>query len=214
MARGHITAGTSLCKDLERSLEDRDLAYFLDIDRGFSAYIEDMLWAQAYALENREQMMNVLLKGIRHAVGRPVSELRRINYHHNYTVRENHGGRDLWITRKGAIRAAANDWGVISGSMGTASFIVRGLDNPASYRSASHGAGLRHGRKDAKRRFSVDTFAEVMDAAGRTWQSSNAEQLLDESPMAYKDIDEVMAAQADLVEIEHRLEAVVNYKGV
>ena len=178
------------------------------------SYIADMLWAQAYALENREQMMNVLIKDIGHAVGRPVTELRRINCHHNYTARETHDGRDLWITRKGAIRAGANDWGVIPGSMGAASFIVGGLDNPASYRSASHGAGRRHGRKEAKRRFSVDAFAEAMDAAGRTWQSSSAEQLLDESPMAYKDIDEVMAAQADLVEIQHRLEAVVNYKGV
>jgi RNA-splicing ligase RtcB len=214
MARGHIAAATSLCKDLDRALDDRDLAYFLDTDPGFMSYIADMLWAQAYALENREQMMNVLIKDIGHAVGRPVTELRRINCHHNYTARETHDGRDLWITRKGAIRAGANDWGVIPGSMGAASFIVGGLDNPASYRSASHGAGRRHGRKEAKRRFSVDAFAEAMDAAGRTWQSSSAEQLLDESPMAYKDIDEVMAAHADLVEIQHRLEAVVNYKGV
>ncbi len=141
-------------------------------------------------------------------------ELRRINCHHNYTVRENHDGRDLWITRKGAIRAGADDWGVIPGSMGAASYIVRGLGNPASYQSASHGAGRRHGRKEAQRRFSVDEFTEAMEAAGRTWQHRDATKLIDESPMAYKDIDEVMAAQADLVEVGHRLEAVVNYKGL
>ena len=214
MARGHITEASRLCKELERALEDKDLAYFLETDSQFGDYIADMLWAQAYALENREQMMNVLLKDIRHAVGRPVREVRRINCHHNYTVRENHDGRDLWITRKGAIRAGADDWGVIPGSMGAASYIVRGLGNPASYQSASHGAGRRHGRKEAQRRFSVDEFTEAMEAAGRTWQQGAASKLIDESPMAYKDIDEVMAAQADLVEVGHRLEAVVNYKGL
>lgn len=214
MARGHISEATRLCKDLERALEDKDLAYFLNTDEQFGAYIADMLWAQAYALENREEMMDAVLKDIRHAVGRPVRELRRINCHHNYTERERHDGRDLWITRKGAIRAGTDDWGVIPGSMGAASYIVRGLGNPASYESASHGAGRRHGRKDAQRRFSVEQFTEAMDNTGRTWQRGDAAKLIDESPMAYKDIDSVMAAQTDLVEVAHRLEAVVNYKGV
>lgn len=214
IAQGHIKDAKRLCTDLERALEDRDLAYFLDSDSEFQEYIADMLWAQAYALENREQMMNALLFDIRHAVGRDVAELRRINCHHNYTERElQDDGDELWITRKGAIRAGAEDWGVIPGSMGAASFIVRGLDNPASYRSASHGAGRLHGRKDAKRRFTVTQFKEEMDRSGRTWQSRDADKLLDESPMAYKDIDEVMAAQSDLAAIEHRLEAVLNFKG-
>lgn len=214
MARGHISDASKLCAQLERGLEDRDLAYFLDTDAGFLEYIADMLWAQAYALENREQMMNALLKDIGYAVGKPVRELRRINCHHNYTERETHDERELWITRKGAIRAGSDDWGVIPGSMGTASYIVRGLGNPASYRSASHGAGRKHGRKDAKRRFTVEQFAATMDESGRTWQHGEAEKLLDESPMAYKDIDQVMEAQSDLVAVEHRLEALMNYKGL
>lgn len=219
LAQGHIREAKRLCADMERAIEDRDLAYFLDSDPQFNNYIDDMLWAQSYALENREQMMNALLSDIRAELGsdtdpRPVRELRRINCHHNYTERETHDGDELWITRKGAIRAGADDWGVIPGSMGAASFIVRGLGNPASYQSASHGAGRKHGRKDAQRRFSVTQFKAAMEASGRTWQERDASKLLDESPMAYKNIDDVMDAQSDLVAIEHRLEAVLNYKGV
>ena len=170
-----------------------------------------MLWAQDYALENREQMMNALLGVLNDCVGRPVKELRRINCHHNYTERETHDDRELWITRKGAIRADVGDMGVIPGSMGTNSYIVSGLGNAESYHSAAHGAGRRYGRKAAKRTFDVATFEAAME--GRMWQKSKAAELLDESPMAYKDITQVMADQADLVTIEHELHAVVNYKG-
>jgi len=211
LAKAHIESARQLCKDLERSLEDRDLAYFLQSDAGFQAYIADMLWAQDYALANREQMMDALLGVLRLATGRPVKELRRINCHHNYTEREVHDDRELWITRKGAIRARVGDSGVIPGSMGTNSFIVSGLGNPDSYQSAAHGAGRRYGRKAAKREFSVEQLTEAME--GRMWQRSKAEELLDEAPMAYKDIEQVMANQADLVSIEHRLDAIVNYKG-
>ncbi len=211
LAREHIAAARTLCGQLERALEDRDLAYFLDTDPGFNSYIKDMLWAQDYALENREQMMNALLEVIRSEVGRPVKELRRINCHHNYTERETHDDRELWITRKGAIRADVGDMGVIPGSMGTNSYIVSGLGNPESYRSAAHGAGRRYGRKAAKRAFDVATFEAAME--GRMWQKSKAKELLDESPMAYKDIAAVMDDQASLVQIEHELHAVVNYKG-
>ncbi len=213
MAQRHIKAAGRLCKELERSLEDRDLAYFLDTDTQFGDYIADMLWAQAYARQNRELMMDAVLNQLGRAVAKPMVEARRINCHHNYTEREVHSGRHLWITRKGAIRAGVDDWGVIPGSMGAASYIVRGLGNVASYCSASHGAGRRHGRKEAKRRFSVDQFEDAMTQAGSTWQANAAEKLLDEAPMAYKDIDEVMAAQADLVEVRHRLRAVLNFKG-
>ena len=211
LAQQHIGTARELCKNLERSLEDRDLAYFLDTDPGFNAYIKDMLWAQDYALENREQMMNALLGVLNDCVGRPVEELRRINCHHNYTERETHDDRELWITRKGAIRADVGDMGVIPGSMGTNSYIVSGLGNAESYHSAAHGAGRRYGRKAAKRTFDVATFEAAME--GRMWQKSKAAELLDESPMAYKDITQVMADQADLVTIEHELHAVVNYKG-
>ena len=117
----------------------------------------------------------------------------------------------MWITRKGAIRARAGDRGVIPGSMGTDSYVVTGLGNPDSYDSAAHGAGRRMSRKRAKRDLSIDDFREAM--AGRTWQNDRAERLVDESPMAYKDIATVMADQADLVRIDHVLRAVMNYKG-
>lgn len=211
LAKAHIREAGQLCKDLNRALEDRDLAYFLDSDEGFQAYISDMLWSQDYALQNREQMMDSLLGVLRLTTGRPVKENRRINCHHNYTAREIHDGRNLWITRKGAISAAVGDMGVIPGSMGTSSYIVSGLGNADSYNSAAHGAGRRFGRKAAKREFTVEQFTEAMQ--GRMWQRSKAKELLDESPMAYKDIDQVMENQADLVQIEHKLEAIVNYKG-
>ena len=211
LAKAHIESARQLCNDLERALEDRDLAYFLDSDAGFQAYIADMLWAQDYALQNREQMMDALLGVLRLTTGRPVKEQRRINCHHNYTEREVHDDRELWITRKGAIRARVGDYGVIPGSMGTNSYIVSGLGNPDSYQSAAHGAGRRYGRKAAKREFTVEQFTEAME--GRMWQRSSAEELLDEAPMAYKDIDQVMENQADLVRIEHQLDAIVNYKG-
>ncbi len=211
LARNHIERAKELCRDLERALEDRDLAYFLDSDDGFQAYIRDMLWAQEYALENREQMMNSLLGVLGGQLGRPIRELARINCHHNYTARERYGDRDLWITRKGAIRAGFGELGVIPGSMGTNTYIVAGLGNPQSYQSAAHGAGRRFGRNEAKRRFSAAQLTEAMQ--GRTWQQSKADQLVDESPMAYKDIDVVMENQSDLVEIRHTLHAIVNYKG-
>ncbi len=212
LAKAHIQQARGLCSLLERRLDDPDLAYFLDNDDGFGHYVRDMLWAQDYARANREQMMDAVLGVLTDTIGAPVGELRRINCHHNYTERERHDGRDLWITRKGAIRARVGDAGVIPGSMGTSTFIVRGLGQPESYMSAAHGAGRRYGRRAAKRTFTVDEFETAMK--GRMWQRSKSKELLDESPMAYKDIDQVMADQADLVAIEHRLDAIVNYKGV
>lgn len=211
LAKAHISRARDLCETTERSLEDRDLAYFLDSDPQFQSYIRDMLWAQDYALENREQMMDAVITSTSAAVGRPLTERRRINCHHNYTEREQHGGRSMWITRKGAIRARVGDAGVIPGSMGTSTFVVSGRGHPDAYESAAHGAGRRFGRKAAKRTFTVEEFEASME--GRMWQRSKAKELLDESPMAYKDIDQVMDDQADLVQVEHRLDAIVNYKG-
>jgi tRNA-splicing ligase RtcB (3'-phosphate/5'-hydroxy nucleic acid ligase) len=135
-----------------------------------------------------------------------------INNHHNYARLERHGGGDLWITRKGAISARAGELGVVPGSMATGSFIVRGLGNPDSYLSASHGAGRAMSRGEARRRFTVDDMERAME--GRTWLRTKARELIDEIPGAYKDLDQVMADQTDLVEVVHRLETVVNYKGV
>ncbi len=211
LATRHIEGARRLCADLQRALEDRDLAYFLQTDEQFERYVDHMLWAQRYAFANRELMMDALLAALGRAVGRRPAEQERINCHHNYAARETHDGREMWITRKGAIRARAGDRGVIPGSMGTDSYVVTGLGNPDSYDSAAHGAGRRMSRKRAKRDLSIADFREAM--AGRTWQHGRAERLVDESPMAYKDITTVMADQADLVRIDHVLTAAMNYKG-
>ena len=211
LATGHIAGARRLCADLQRALEDRDLAYFLEGDEQFGHYVAHMLWAQRYAFANREIMMDALLAAVAVAVGRPPAARERINCHHNYAARETHNGRPMWITRKGAIRARVGDRGVIPGSMGADTYIVTGLGNPDSYQSAAHGAGRRMSRRRAKRELSIDDFRSAM--AGRTWQQHRAERLVDESPMAYKDIATVMADQADLVRIDHVLRAVMNYKG-
>ncbi len=134
----------------------------------------------------------------------------QVNCHHNFTQMEHHHGRNVWLTRKGAIKAAEGDRGVIPGSMGTSSYIVKGLGNPASYCSCSHGAGRRLGRKQAERELTEESLVEAMQ--GKAW-NNDAHALLDEHPLAYKDIDVVMANQADLVGIEHTLHQVLNYKG-
>jgi len=211
LATRHIQKARALCQKLERSVEDRDLAYFLDTDAEFNAYITDMLWSQDYALRNRELMMDAMLTVLRKHITKPFTEVGRINCHHNYTERERHDDRDLWITRKGAIRARVGDRGIIPGSMGTGTYIVSGLGEPSSYHSASHGAGRRYGRKEAQRRFTTTQLKAAM--RGRTWQVDKAKELIDESPMAYKDIDQVMRDQADLVRVDHVLHAVLNYKG-
>jgi tRNA-splicing ligase RtcB len=138
-------------------------------------------------------------------------ETRRINCHHNFTQREVHGGVELWITRKGAIKAGRDDLGVIPGSMGTRSYVVRGRGNPTSWQSCAHGAGRRHSRTQAKKLFSPTDLRQQME--GKVWLSGRAKSLVDEIPSAYKDIDQVMADQTDLVEVLHELHQVLNYKG-
>ncbi|HEU0130357.1 MAG TPA: RtcB family protein [Mycobacteriales bacterium] len=134
------------------------------------------------------------------------------NCHHNFSQREVHHGREIWVTRKGAIKAAAGDEGVIPGSMGTRSYVVTGLGSTASYHSCSHGAGRRLSRGQARRSLTVESLNAAM--SGKAWLRENAHQLLDEHPDAYKDIDRVMADQADLVTVQHTLSQVFNYKGL
>jgi RNA-splicing ligase RtcB len=210
LAQMHIAKARRLAKDLELRLEDPDLAYFLEGTREFDAYITDMLWAQDYARANRDQMMDNAMREVFAFVGTG-RETERINCHHNFTQREVHNGGEVWITRKGAIKADTGDLGVIPGSMGTRSYIVAGKGNEASWTSCSHGAGRRHSRTKAKKLFtSADLKAQM---AGKTWLSGRAHALVDEIPSAYKDIDTVMADAADLVEIRHTLRQVVNVKG-
>lgn len=212
IAQHFIRDAKQLCKDRDRQLEDPDLAYYLNTDERMTEYVQGMLWAQKYAFENRRIMMANLTTAFTAHV--PTCEVTQtINCHHNYCQQEHHNGHRTWITRKGAIAAGPEDWGVIPGSMGAASFIVKGLGNPDSYHSASHGAGRRQGRKETRRNHTADELTAAMPD-DVTWQSDQAEQLLDEAPFAYKDIETVMADQADLVRIEARLRCVLNYKGV
>lgn len=211
LARGHIDTAKGLMKERFIFLEDPDLAYLVEGDPQFRAYVKDLLWAQDYAAANREQMMDAVLRAFEGVIAGEVSEVQRINCHHNYAVREHHRGLNVWVTRKGAIRARANDLGVIPGSMGTSSYIVRGLGSKASFESAAHGAGRRMSRTEAKATY---TEADLTDVMGeRTWLAKRGGKLIDEIPMAYKDIDQVMSDQSDLVEIVHTLNQVLNYKG-
>jgi RNA-splicing ligase RtcB len=210
LAQAHIATARRLAKHLQLRLEDPDLAYFVEGTPEFQAYIADMLWAQEYARANRDQMMDNAMREVFAFIGFG-RETRRINCHHNFTEREVHNGTELWITRKGAIKADVGDLGVIPGSMGTRSYIVRGKGNPASWTSCSHGAGRRHSRTKAKKLFTGADLAAQM--SGKVWLAKRADALVDEIPAAYKDIDQVMADQADLVEVLHTLHQVLNYKG-
>lgn len=210
LASKHIDVAKGIMKKMFIRLEDPDLAYFVEGTEEFQRYISDLLWGQRYAAGNREVMMDQALKSLFEVVGYG-REFNRINCHHNYTQKENHNGKNVWLTRKGAIRAGVGDLGVIPGSMGTRSYIVSGLGNTSSYSSCSHGAGRLMSRSAAKRDLDLDTFIASME--GKTWNSDRAASLLDESPLSYKPIDVVMNDQKDLVKIEHELRQVFNYKG-
>ena len=210
LAQMHIATARQLAKDLQLHLEDPDLAYFTQGTPEFEEYIADMLWAQDYARANRDQMMDNAMREVFAFIGFG-RETQRIDCHHNFTQREVHDGQELWITRKGAIKADVDDLGVIPGSMGTRSYIVKGKGSSASWNSCSHGAGRRHSRTKAKKLWSASDLAEQMQ--GKVWLADRASSLVDEIPSAYKDIDVVMADQADLVEVQHTLHQVLNYKG-
>ena len=211
LAKEHIEGAKGMMRRYFIDLPDPDLAYLVEGTAEFDAYITAMLWAQDYALENREVMMDAVLTQIAGFVGYEFTLSKRINCHHNFTEREHHMGRNVWITRKGAIRARTGDLGVIPGSMGTRSYIVQGKGSPASYTSCSHGAGRRLSRGQARRTLDIDGLREQM--AGKAWNDTEAEALLDEDPRSYKDIDQVMADQDDLVTVLHTLSQVLNYKG-
>ncbi|MET9337948.1 RtcB family protein [Nonomuraea sp. NPDC003804] len=210
LATMHIVGAKKLMKKQEIGLEDPDLAYLVQNTPEFTAYIEDMLWAQRYAMASRARMDKVLINALFRVVGMG-QRVRTINCHHNFTQQETHYGKSLWITRKGAIKADRGDEGVIPGSMGTRSYIVRGRGNPESYNSCSHGAGRRMSRTKAKRELSAASLTAAM--SGRTWNADRAAALVDEHPDAYKSIDQVMADQKDLVEVQHTLRQIFNYKG-
>jgi tRNA-splicing ligase RtcB (3'-phosphate/5'-hydroxy nucleic acid ligase) len=201
-------------KDMERlfiSLPDRDLAYFPDGSEHFKDYVEAVEWAQDFARWNRQLMMEQIVAAVRgcREVRPFAAERKAINCHHNYVARESHYGENILVTRKGAVRAREGDMGIIPGSMGARSYIVRGKGNPESFTSCSHGAGRAMSRTEAKRRFSVKDH-ERMTAGIECRKDAD---VIDETPAAYKPIEDVMAAQADLVEIVHTLHQVVCVKG-
>lgn len=200
-------------EDMKRwfiNLPDEDLAYLPEGSQNFDDYVEAVEWAQNFALQNRSLMLAATMRAIQKGMGREFAwGSVAVNCHHNYVARENHFGANVFVTRKGAVRARLGDLGIIPGSMGAKSFIVRGLGNPESFNTCSHGAGRAMSRNEAKRRF---TLADH-EAATAGIECRKDADVIDETPMAYKDINAVMAAQADLVEIVHTLRQVVCVKG-
>ena len=197
-------------------LPDADLAYLPEDTQDFTDYVEAVGWAQDFARTNRELMMKRVLFVLRAeliAIGAPCadlwSETMAVNCHHNYIAKENHFGANVWVTRKGAVRARVGDLGIIPGSMGARSFIVRGKGNLDSFTSCSHGAGRAMSRGEAQRRFTIEDH----EAATAGVECRKDSDVIDETPGAYKDIDAVMAAQSDLIEIVHTLKQIVCVKG-
>ena len=188
---------------------DIDLAWFEEGETEFADYVQAVGWAQDFARENREAMMERCLSVLRAVLPSFTTEKQAVNCHHNYVAREHHFGADVWLTRKGAVRAREGDLGIVPGSMGARSFIVRGKGNPDSFYTCSHGAGRAMSRTEAKQRF---TLAQHREATAHVECRKDAD-VIDESPAAYKPIDQVMAAQRDLVEIVHTLRQVVCVKG-
>jgi tRNA-splicing ligase RtcB len=193
------------------NLPDVDLAYFPEHTDGFDDYVEAVEWAQDYARRNRDLMMEQVVGAVRRSGEVPAfsAEVKAINCHHNYVARESHYGENVLVTRKGAVRAREGDMGIIPGSMGARSYIVRGKGNAESFHSCSHGAGRAMSRNEAKRRFTVADHARMTEGV----ECRKDADVIDETPAAYKSIDAVMAAQADLVEIVHTLRQVVCVKG-
>ena len=199
-------------KDMERwmiQLPDRDLAYFPEGSEHFADYVEAVHWAQDYAMQNRRSMLELVLAALKRHLPPFEVTSEAVNCHHNYVAMENHYGENVWVTRKGAIRAREGDLGIVPGSMGARSFIVRGRGNPESFCSSAHGAGRRMSRTAAEKQFTVDDM--VAQTHGVICRKDK--DVIDEIPGAYKDIDQVMTNQSDLTEILHTLKQVVCVKG-
>jgi tRNA-splicing ligase RtcB len=203
----HIEAAKALPHNAD--LPDRDLAVFLSGTPEMAAYRNDLYWAQEYARLNRRVMMELAKAALAKALGREVGYGDEISCHHNYVSEETYDGLDLIVTRKGAISTEGGRMGIIPGSMGTGSYIVRGRGNDAAYRSASHGAGRKMSRGAAKRQFSIDDLQAQTEGV----ECRKDAAVIDEIPGAYKDLETVMAQQTDLVDVVHRLRTAVCVKG-
>ena len=208
LATKHIRVAQEQCAKRWVDLPDRDLAYLVEGDPEFWSYMEALRWAQRFAYLNREEMMHRVIDAFVAWAG-PIEQTDEINCHHNYTAREKHFGKDVWLSRKGAIDASEGVRGLIPGSMGAKSYVVTGKGNKLALNSSPHGAGRNHSRAAAKRLFTRADLDSRM--AGIEWGRSDA--FLDEHPEAYKDIDVVMEDAKDLVSIDHTLRQIVNVKG-
>lgn len=211
LAQNHIRTARSLAKLSDTKLPDPDLAYFVAETAEFQAYWRDLQWAQDYARYNRDVMMarfkRIVEKHL--AGGKPTKPLLSVNCHHNYAEKEIHYGEEVYVTRKGAVRARSEDYGIIPGSMGAKSFIVKGKGTHESYCSCSHGAGRLMSRTKAKDRFTLDDLIQQTQGV----ECRKDKGIIDEIPGAYKPIDQVMSNQSDLVEIVATLKQVVCIKG-
>ncbi|MGK5076651.1 RtcB family protein [Janthinobacterium sp. ZB1P44] len=192
------------------NLPDQDLAYLAEGTQHYDDYVEAVGWAQRFARNNREVMMQNLIAAVRTVIHKPFqTHVEAVNCHHNYVQKEHHFGKDVLVTRKGAVSARAGELGIIPGSMGAKSFIVRGKGNADSFHSCSHGAGRTMSRTEAKRRFNLADQIRATEGV----ECRKDENVIDEIPMAYKDIDAVMLAQRELVDVVHILKQVVCVKG-
>ena len=215
LAEKHIDNAKGLMRESLDKLPDPDLAYLIEGTPEFQKYIGDMLWSQDYAKANRNEMMLRIIKDISHHIYKDarllenLDQLFRVDCHHNYCQREHHFGKEIWLTRKGAVSAREGEYGIIPGSMGAKSFIVKGKGNPESFNSCSHGAGRKMSRTQARQQFNNDDL--VRETKGVECRKDNG--VLDEIPSAYKDIDEVMENQKDLVEAVFTLRQLICIKG-
>jgi tRNA-splicing ligase RtcB (3'-phosphate/5'-hydroxy nucleic acid ligase) len=209
LAQRHIKIAQALASKWFIALPDPDLAYLVEGTAEFRAYIRDLRWAQHFALLNREEMMHRVLGCVRDWSGERVEPAETVNTHHNYTAREMHFGKEVWLSRKGAIDASAGVPGLIPGSMGTRSYVVTGKGNRLALNSAPHGAGREYSRSAARKKFTRAQLDAAMQ--GIEWRRTDA--FLDEIPGAYKPIERVMADARDLVEVRHTLRQIVNVKG-
>lgn len=210
IAQRHIAVAQKLCKQWWIDLPDLDLAYLVEGTDEFWTYVRELRWAQKFALLNREEMMDRVVTCFADWMGvETVDRLEEINCHHNYTSQEKHFGKDVWLSRKGAIDASAGTMGLIPGSMGTRSYVVAGKGNPVALNSSPHGAGRAYSRSAARKAFTHDDLRTAMGDI----EYRDTAAFIDEIPAAYKDIDVVMQDAADLVEVRHTLRQIVNVKG-
>ncbi len=209
IAQHHIKVAQDYCARHFITLPDRDLAYLVEGTTEFDRYIAELQWAQQFAYENRAEMMDRVVTSFEEWTGQSVTREQEVNCHHNYTLRENHFGKNVWLSRKGAISAREGQWGLIPGSMGTRSYVVTGKGNRLALCSAPHGAGRVHSRSSARRTF---TAADLKAAMGDI-EYRDTDAFIDEIPAAYKDIDQVMEDARDLVKVEHELRQIINVKG-